>query len=61
MGLDIKEEVYDHMWGKFKTAIKYMYDHHLDDAEWFYKSDDDAYNTLNNLTINLNELTLSLV
>ena len=48
IGLDVKEGR-ENLWSKTRAAWDYVYDHHIDDADWFIKADDDTFVIIENL------------
>ena len=43
------EDGHNKLWRKTKKAFKYIWEHYQDDAEWFFRADDDAYVLTDNL------------
>ena len=48
IGLDVQEGR-ENLWSKTRAAWDYVYTHHLNDADWFMKADDDTYVIIENL------------
>ncbi|KAG5667438.1 hypothetical protein PVAND_015418 [Polypedilum vanderplanki] len=46
----------EHLWNKTKYAIKYVYENHINDADWFVRADDDNFFLIENLRHKLYQL-----
>ncbi len=43
------EDGREHVWSRTKAAFRHIYEHHIDDYDWFMRVDDDGYIVLENL------------
>jgi len=50
VGLDVQEG-HSNLYEKTKEAFKYLWKHHIQDADWFMKADDDTYVIVENLRL----------
>ena len=48
IGLDVSEGR-NQLWRKTRAAWDYVYEHHINDADWFIKADDDTFVIIENL------------
>ena len=47
------------LFDKTRASLEYIYNHHLNDADWFFKADDDTYAIIENLRSYLSKLNTS--
>ena len=50
IGFKVKEGR-DNLWDKTRAAWQYVLDHHINDADWFIKADDDTFVVVENLRL----------
>ena len=43
------QDGHDKLWPKTQKAFQYIWEHHREDADWFFRADDDAYVFTDNL------------
>ncbi|CAH3016993.1 unnamed protein product, partial [Porites evermanni] len=58
IGLNVKEGRHN-LYAKTRASLEYIYQHHLDDVDWFLKADDDTYVIMENLRYFLSKLNPS--
>ena len=58
IGLKV-EEGREKLFDKTRASLEYIYNHHLNDADWFFKADDDTYAIIENLRSYLSTLNTS--
>ncbi|KAI9559034.1 hypothetical protein GHT06_015823 [Daphnia sinensis] len=49
IGLPGVGEGREELWGKTREAFRYVWEHYQDEADWFFKADDDTYVIVENL------------
>lgn len=42
VGLEGIDDTYDSLWNKTREGFRYVYEHYLDEYDWFLKADDDT-------------------